>query len=138
MERIVCFENECVRNIIIHISNVLPWFCSNWIDLEIIDYAIISLIYEYEYDIYSWKWSKIKTKSYWIQNIQNMKMDRFDNDKQSFFNWRRSIICIPRTNKNIKRINSRLFLWLLLLIIKNIIHVINRNIWAQVPDTNRL
>ena len=68
MERIVCFENECVRNIIIHISNVLPWFCSNWIDLEIIDYTIISSIYEYEYeyDIYSWKWSKIKTKSYWI------------------------------------------------------------------------
>ena len=66
MERIVCFENECVRNIIINISNVLPWFCSNWIDIEIIDYTIISLIYEYEYDIYSWKWSKIKTKSYWI------------------------------------------------------------------------
>lgn len=50
MERIVCFENECVRNIIINISNVLPWFCSNWIDLEIIDYTIISSIYEYEYE----------------------------------------------------------------------------------------
>ena len=116
MERIVCFENECVRNIIIHISNVLPWLCSNWIDIEIIDYAIISSIYEYEYE-YECEYeyivkSDLKSKQNHIEyrTLQNMKMDRFDNDKQSFFNWRRSIICIPRTNKNIKRINSRLFL----------------------------
>ena len=67
MERIVCFDNECVRNIIINISNVLPWFCSNWIDIEIIDYTIISSIYEYEYEYEYIVESDLKSKQNHIE-----------------------------------------------------------------------